>query len=114
MRFAAWRWCAVTSLFVAAGCVLPPHTRLPTLQPRDPRLERRLYEFHDPFPDDALGPETNQRPPSFNTPRTAPRRALEFQMLQGLQQQQQQPQPDEPGGPRLPRRQWSYPDSVPH
>lgn len=86
---------------------MSPQTRLPTLYPRDPRLERRLYEFHDPFPDENLGPETSGRPRSFSVPRTEPRRALEFRMLQGLRPEA------EPSGPRLPRNQWSYPDSVP-
>jgi hypothetical protein len=61
------------------GCAYDPKRfQLPSLTRRHPAVERRLADFHDPFPDDTLGPESSARPPSFARQRTLPRRAADL------------------------------------
>ncbi|HID24546.1 MAG TPA: hypothetical protein EYP14_19405 [Planctomycetaceae bacterium] len=71
-------------LCVASGCITPFNTRLPTLLPRHPAVEKRSYEFHDPFPNPDLGPETDQRPRGYKRPRTQPRQLWELRKLRQL------------------------------
>jgi hypothetical protein len=65
----------------ATGCIFSPRfeqlTRLPEVLPRHPELERRAAEFHDPFPDSALGPG-GERPLGFHRQRTDTRRTSEL------------------------------------
>ena len=68
---------------VVAGCFNPAVTRLPTLEPSHPAIEKRSLERHDPFPNDRLGPATQVRPRAFEEPRTEPRKNLEEDILQG-------------------------------
>ncbi len=50
------------------GCM---ETRFLTCRPRDPRVEAKTYELlHDPFPDEAMGPDTFSRPRDFQDART--------------------------------------------
>ena len=62
-------------VFVLSGCAYDPRRfQLPQLWPRHPSLERRLLDYHDAFPDDALGPESSFRPLGFHQQRTLTRR----------------------------------------
>jgi hypothetical protein len=90
----------------AAGCITPWNTRLPTLQPVIPAVERRAAEIHDPYAVPDLGPETQTRPPNFVEPRSEQRRLIEGRMLRDAL----------PGGvpaaPALPPSAWQYPQAV--
>ena len=66
-----------------AGCLNPARTRIPTFEAGHPRVEKRSFERHDPFPDRLTGPDMEVRPRSFNNQRTEPRRALEERLFQG-------------------------------
>lgn len=66
---------------VFLGCVLPTAgctgdrmTQLPSVMPRPAPLEARGYDRHDPFPDEAAGPETFTRPRGFTEPRSGTQR----------------------------------------
>jgi hypothetical protein len=83
LRFAR-HGCAVAAAALVAGCVTPWNTTLPTAYPRHPALERRAFEFHDPFADESAGPDMQIRPRGYDTQRTAPRRAKEGAILQGV------------------------------
>ena len=51
---------------------------MPQLMPRHPAAEQRAAEYHDPFPDESIGPSTGNRPRGFTRQRTEPRRAAEL------------------------------------
>ncbi|NOX54693.1 MAG: hypothetical protein GXP27_09695 [Planctomycetes bacterium] len=91
-------------LCVASGCITPYNTRLPTLLPRHPAVEKRSYEFHDPFPDPNLGPETDQRPRGYKRPRTQPRQLWELRGLRQLPSNSpaEQPAPQSSTGTKYP------------
>ena len=84
--WATWFNCRAGSLLVAAGvvlsfsgCVLDPRfVRLPELMPRHPAIEQRAAEYHDPFPDESIGPSTGNRPLGFHRQRTPARRAADL------------------------------------
>ena len=59
-----------------AGCA-SDGTRLPTLAYGDPRAERLAAEYHDPLPEQDIGPYTSARPRGFEHARSEPRRTLE-------------------------------------
>lgn len=61
------------------GC---QETRFLSCSPRDPRVESRSYDAHDPFPDESLGPETYSRPRAFEEPRTYDRTIFDYRNLQ--------------------------------
>lgn len=70
---------ALTVATALGGCAYDPKKfQLPRLWPRHPEIERRLADFHDPFPDDALGPESTGRPPGFFRQRTLTRRTSDL------------------------------------
>lgn len=48
---------------------------------RDLRTESRLYEFHDPFPNESAGPDTVTRPLAFDAPRSDTRRDFDLRLL---------------------------------
>ncbi len=75
--------CLLAAGLLLPGCLTPINTRLPSLVPSHPSVEKRSYERHDPFPDRWLGPDTQVRPRGFNNQRTEPRRALEERLFQG-------------------------------
>ncbi|MFM9960113.1 MAG: hypothetical protein ACKV2Q_02690 [Planctomycetaceae bacterium] len=45
--------------------------------PRSSDQDKALWNYHDPFPDDSLGPATDHRPAGSRLQRTMPRRSLE-------------------------------------
>lgn len=73
------RW-LVAALLVAGstGC---QETRFLSCQTRDPRVEARSYDLHDPFPDEDIGPETFVRPRTFEEPRSEPRKSFDLRNL---------------------------------
>lgn len=79
--FILFAWYTVSCL---TGCLSPLNTRLPQVMPRHTKIEKRLYERHDPFDDEALGPKLFVRPRGFTTPRDPARRAAEQEALRGL------------------------------
>lgn len=68
---------------VTTGCFNPTFTRVPEVAASQPQVEKRSFERHDPFPDRALGPDTQVRPREYNNQRTIPRKSLEEQLFQG-------------------------------
>jgi hypothetical protein len=61
------------------GCLL--HTRyvqMPQLMPRHPATEHRAAEYHDPYPDESIGPRTGSRPLGFRRQRAEARRAADL------------------------------------
>jgi hypothetical protein len=67
------------------GCAYDPRKfQLPQLMPRHPEVERRAAEYHDPFPDDRLGPGSSTRPPGFSRQRTTTREAFELRGIHML------------------------------
>jgi hypothetical protein len=73
----SWR-CLLLSACVAAltGCQTR-FTRVPDLVPRTTAQDRALWNYFDPFPDDASAPSTDHRPAGGKIQRTMPRQALE-------------------------------------
>ena len=90
-----------------AGCITPWNTRMPTVEPSHPAVERRSFQVHDPFPEEDLGPDTMVRPREFREPRELPRRAVEGRSFLGM------PAESAPVGPAFPPTTQNYPHSVP-
>jgi len=88
------------------GCLTPQNTRFPQPFPRNLRSEELSYRFHDPFPDDSIGPGTFTRPPSYMKQRHPARRAEENRILRGYNLEQA------PTGSLPPKTAWDYPDAV--
>jgi len=67
---------------LATGCIFSPQfaqqVRMPALWPRHPVIERRAAEYHDPFPNSAMGPGTGLRPRGFHRQRSETRRTAEL------------------------------------
>ena len=63
------------------GCTSVRVPQFFNLCQRDLKTESRLYEFHDPFPDEAAGPDTVTRPLAFDAPRSDTRRDFDLRML---------------------------------
>lgn len=62
-----------------SGCAYDPKRfQLPRAWPRHSAIERRMADFHDPFPDDTLGPESSFRPLGFHRQRTLTRRTSDL------------------------------------
>lgn len=62
-----------------SGCLFDTRfVQMPQLMPRHPATEQRAAEYHDPFPDESIGPSTGNRPPGFKRQRAEPRRAAEL------------------------------------
>lgn len=62
-----------------SGCLFDSRfVQLPQLMPRHPATEHRAAEYHDPYPDESIGPSTGNRPTGFTRQRTATRRAAEL------------------------------------
>lgn len=77
--------CAALFLLLAVnltGCAYDPkRVKVPEVWPRHPELERRAAEYHDPFPDDSIGPGAGSRPRGFNRQRSETRRAAELRSV---------------------------------
>lgn len=86
--------CGAALLLIAGtgGCVGPEETRFLSLQERDPRVESRSYDYHDPFPDKHVGPDTYSRPRAFIDPRDDTRKTLDVRFLQAMHPTAGQPQ----------------------
>ncbi len=68
-----------------SGCAYDPRRfRLPEVWPRHPEIERRAAEYHDPFPDDAIGPPADSRPRGFGRQRSETRRAADLRSVHFL------------------------------
>jgi len=73
-------WLALVLIAVSGlGC---QETRFLSCRARDPRVESRSYDTHDPYPDESLGPETFSRPLTFQEPRTYDRYKFDYRNLQ--------------------------------
>ncbi|MEQ9408630.1 MAG: hypothetical protein RIK87_12920 [Fuerstiella sp.] len=93
----------VLLLTLTAGCISPLHTRMPVLWASHPQSERQAFQQQDPFPDPDLGPDMQSRPREYSRPRTAPRRAAEQRLLQGIPSGPEYAPPGDPrGGLRRP------------
>ncbi len=89
------------------GCLTPQNTHFPEPIPRrSVRAEELSYRFHDPFPDQSIGPETFTRPPSYSKQRDPARRAEENRILRGYNLE------SAPTGSLPPKTAWDFPDAV--
>jgi hypothetical protein len=62
-----------------SGCLLDSrYVKMPELIPRHPALEHRAAEYHDPFPDESIGPSTGTRPLGYTRQRAEARRAADL------------------------------------
>ena len=62
-----------------SGCLLDTRfVKMPELMPRHPAAEHRAAEYHDPYPDESIGPSTSSRPPGFTRQRAEARRAADL------------------------------------
>ena len=62
-----------------SGCLLDTRfVQMPQLMPRHPATEHRAAEYHDPYPDESIGPSTGNRPPGFTRQRAEARRAADL------------------------------------
>ena len=59
------------------GCLNPAFYRLPSFWTSSADVERREYQYHDPFPDDQSGPSTGVRLRNYNEQRPLPVRIRE-------------------------------------
>ena len=89
-----------------SGCVNPLNTQFPQPFPTSMQAEELSYRFHDPFPDNDIGPQTMTRPPSYMDQRSQERRAAENRMLRGYNLQ------EAPVSAVPPRAAYQYPESV--
>jgi hypothetical protein len=76
MNRALLRFGVAACTLLAAGCISPQDTRLPTLGYRDTRTERQSFNYLNPLPDRS-GPGYQALPRGFDYPRAEPRRAQE-------------------------------------
>jgi len=67
-----------------SGCIGPYETRYLSCIPRRPDVEARSYDWHDPFPDERIGPETASRPRAFQEPRSDTRKNFDLRFLQAM------------------------------
>tara|TARA_R110002072_G_scaffold302100_1_gene483937 strand:+ start:117513 stop:117854 length:342 start_codon:yes stop_codon:yes gene_type:complete len=66
-------------VFGGSGCLFDTRfVKMPELVPRHPAMEHRAAEYHDPFPDESIGPSTGSRPLGYNRQRTETRRAADL------------------------------------
>lgn len=82
MTIAMERECLTLMLVLAASSLGCMETRFLSCQTRDPRVESRSYDLHDPFPDESIGPETFSRPRTFQEPRSDNRKTFDLRNLQ--------------------------------
>jgi hypothetical protein len=69
-------------LILAGGLAGCQETRFLSCRTRDPRVESRSYDLHDPFADEEMGPETYSRPRDFQLPRSDTRKTFDLRNLQ--------------------------------
>lgn len=75
---------AITIACCASGCIRDPYLRLPQWEHRSLATERRAAEFHDPFPDETMGPRVDGRPRDASLQRTTARQASDLRGLHVL------------------------------
>ncbi|MBI1349108.1 hypothetical protein GC163_22795 [bacterium] len=81
----------LVSLLGLVGCVGPEETQFLSIYERNPTVEARSYDWHDPFPDERAGPDTFSRPLAFNEPRTDTRKNIDLRFLQAMHPSAGQP-----------------------
>lgn len=73
----------LTLMLIVAGSGLGcQETRFLSCRTREPRVEARSYDLHDPFPDETIGPETFTRPRAFQDPRSEERKSFDLRNIQ--------------------------------
>ena len=66
-------------IFGSSGCLFDTRfVKMPELMPRHPATEHRAAEYHDPYPDESIGPSTGSRPLGFKRQRAEARRAADL------------------------------------
>jgi hypothetical protein len=78
-----WRAGTCAAVLCLAGCN-GPQQRFYAWCQRDLRTEARTYEFHDPFPDELAGPQTEVRPRQFEEPRSDTRKDYDLRLLESM------------------------------
>lgn len=70
---------AMCLAFGGSGCLLDTRfVQMPQLMPRHSATEQRAAEYHDPYPDESIGPSTGSRPLGFKRQRAEARRAADL------------------------------------
>ena len=70
---------ALILVTTGSGCLLDTRfVQMPQLMPRHPATEHRAAEYHDPYPDESIGPSTGSRPLGFQRQRSEARRAADL------------------------------------
>lgn len=69
---------------LTAGCLNPAATRMPRSFSWPAAAENQAFEQHYPFSDPDVGPSTDSAPRGYERPRSAPRRAAEQKVFQGI------------------------------
>lgn len=69
MGHAMERSVGLVLILALAGCSTT-EVRFPSCQPRPTEVEAKSYTWHDPFPDEEIGPKTFSRPRTFSEPRS--------------------------------------------
>jgi hypothetical protein len=106
MQMDLLRFVVLIGAVAFSGCLSPMHVRMPTLHPTDPRIEKRVIETYDPYPDRKAGPDTAGRPRGYSRQRAESRRAVEGRQMLGLRLEQGAT------APRSPTSQGNYRQSV--
>lgn len=82
MSSAMERDCRLLILIVAVSSLGCQETRFLSCRVREPSVETRSYDLHDPFPDEDIGPKTFTRPRTFQVPRSDTRKSFDLRNLQ--------------------------------
>jgi hypothetical protein len=71
-------------VLLLAGCANVRGPQFCNWGRRDVVAESRLYEFHDPLPNELAGPDTKTRPPAYINPRTDDRQLYDLRLLSAM------------------------------
>ena len=74
-------WLMLMLIVVGSGLGCQ-ETRFLSCRTRQPRVEARSYDLHDPFADETIGPDTATRPRTFELPRNEDRKSFDLRNIQ--------------------------------
>lgn len=77
-----WTGMLLATMMAGGGCVGPAETQFLSCVPRRPDIEARSYDWHDPFPEESIGPDTATRPRSFVEPRSDTRKLFDLRFFE--------------------------------
>jgi hypothetical protein len=77
-----WTGTLLALMMAGGGCIGPAETQFLSCYPRRPDVEARSYDWHDPFPEERIGPDTATRPRSFVEPRSDSRKQFDLRFFE--------------------------------